>query len=153
MYGDQFGEFVFGYWGLKRNGKWGTTARPSFWLVETSFTRKGSTFSLRSQETDEAGWILTFLGQFKTWPCVERCFRNTQLGCNGVMQPRLCRSISSKVMVLTAHRFNFWSYRLLIWLWVWRENFWTARRVSVSTVKEFAWADYTLLVWTEQLST
>ena len=30
MYGDQFGEFVFGYWGLKRNGKWGTTARPSF---------------------------------------------------------------------------------------------------------------------------
>ena len=30
MYGDQFGEFVFEYWGLKRNGKWGTTARTSF---------------------------------------------------------------------------------------------------------------------------
>ena len=30
MYRDQFGEFGFGYWDLKRNGKWGTTARPSF---------------------------------------------------------------------------------------------------------------------------
>ena len=30
MYGDHFGEFVFGYWGLKRNEKWRTTARPSF---------------------------------------------------------------------------------------------------------------------------
>ena len=156
MYGDPFWRIFMRILGLK--GEWkmgnhstdefltcGDFVHPKGFNIFAPFTRNWRSrlnLNVRRRFYNLA-MRRTLLKQIKTGV--------SQLSCHVVMQPRLCRSISSKVMVLTAHRSNFRSYRLYIWLWVWRENVWTTRRVIVSTFKEFAWVDFTLLVWTEQL--
>ena len=158
MYGDQFWRIFMRILGLK--GEWkmgnhstdefltcGDFVHPKGFNIFAPFTRNWRSrlnLNVRRRFYNLA-MRRTLLKQIKTGV--------SQLSCHVVMQPRLCRSISSKVMVLTVCRSNFRPYRsTLIWLRVWRENFWTARRDIVSTVKVFAWADYTLLVWTEHLS-